>query len=209
MSNSKSRASNRKAVAHKKAGSSYIGNELSWFGPKPLVEGDSEEAYDALAQQVRMAVDPSDVLEETWCRDVVDSLWEAQRLRRLKAALLKSARPQGLKRLLGSPDDFVQEVEVDRQIRNWTVQDPDALKHAAEMLELMGLDDCAIDAHALAENIDLVGEFDILITRTDARRHFALQEMRRHKEFALRMKRAISEVLEAEFREVETGALEQ
>ena len=82
-------------------------------------------------------------------------------------------------------------------------------REVAETLEVMGLDDCAIDAHALAENIDLVGEFDILITRTDARRHFALQEMRRHKEFALRMKRAISEVLEAEFREVETGALEQ
>ena len=74
---------------------------------------------------------------------------------------------------------------------------------------MMGLDNCAIDAHALAANIDVVGEFDVMITRADARRHFALQEMRRHKEFALRMKRAISEILEGEFREVETGALEQ
>lgn len=206
MSNTKSHISSRKTGPHEKSTLTARQQALRWFGPKPLVKGESEANYDDLSKQVETAAEPTDFFEKTWCREIVDSLWEAQRWRRLKAALLESARHQGLKRLMGKPVCADQEVGLDEWVDLWRFKEPSALKGTKEALELMGLEDSAIDAHALAANIDLVEKFDVLIARADARRHFAMQEIRRNKEFAARMKQAAAAVLEGEFRELENGA---
>jgi hypothetical protein len=67
----------------------------SFFGPAPLLDGEDSAAYDELLARVSGAVKPSDILEEIWVRDVVDLVWEALRLRRLKANLIIRAFPVG------------------------------------------------------------------------------------------------------------------
>jgi hypothetical protein len=57
-------------------------------------------AYEQLLAQVTAAVESADVIEEFWVRDVVDLTWEALRLRRLKAQLLKSSMAKGLRKVL-------------------------------------------------------------------------------------------------------------
>ena len=107
---------------------------------------------------------------------------------------------------MGKLDDADQERKADGWIDLWRFKEPGALKVVKGTLDKMGLEDSAIDAHALVASIDLVEKFDVLIARADARRHFAMQEIRRNKEFALRMKQAAAAVLEGEFRELENGA---
>jgi hypothetical protein len=66
------------------------------FGPAPLIEGEDAGAYDELLVRISSAVRPADIFEEIWVRDVVDLVWEALRLRRLKAgakALAQNLRP--------------------------------------------------------------------------------------------------------------------
>jgi hypothetical protein len=60
-----------------------------FFGPPPLIAGEDPAAYDDLLERFTAAIKPTDVLEEIWMRDSVDLTWETQRLRHLKAALLK------------------------------------------------------------------------------------------------------------------------
>jgi hypothetical protein len=60
-----------------------------FFGPPPLIAGEDPAAYDDLLERFTAAIKPTDVLEEMWMRDSVDLTWETQRLRRVKAALLK------------------------------------------------------------------------------------------------------------------------
>jgi hypothetical protein len=60
-----------------------------FFGPPPLIAGEDPAAYDDLLERFTAAIKPTDVLEEMWMRDSVDLTWETQRLRHLKAALLK------------------------------------------------------------------------------------------------------------------------
>jgi len=59
--------------------------ELAPFGPAPLIEGEDGAAYDELLARVSTAINPADILEDIWVRDLVDLLWEILRLRRLKA----------------------------------------------------------------------------------------------------------------------------
>jgi hypothetical protein len=46
-------------------------------------------AYDELHSRISSDIDPSDVIEEIWARDIVDLSWEILRWRRLKKEVLE------------------------------------------------------------------------------------------------------------------------
>src|SRR5215207_10190506 len=79
------------------AGQAEVGVDL---GPPVLLEGEDLAQYERLSAQVTAAVEPVDVIEVFWVRDVVDLLWEVLRLRRLKASLLLASAASGLEQLL-------------------------------------------------------------------------------------------------------------
>jgi hypothetical protein len=54
----------------------------------PLVAGPISEDYQRLMLEVINDIQPQDVIEGTWCRDVADLVWEAQLLRLVRAELL-------------------------------------------------------------------------------------------------------------------------
>lgn len=55
--------------------------------PEPvLLATERRGAYFRLDKTVRAAVQPRDSIEEIWVRDIVDLVWDSQRLRRVKAA---------------------------------------------------------------------------------------------------------------------------
>ena len=57
---------------------------LALFGPPPLLEGEDTVAYDELLVRISGAVKPTDIFEKIWIRDIVDLVWEAFRLCRLR-----------------------------------------------------------------------------------------------------------------------------
>src|SRR3981081_20332 len=73
---------------------------LAILGRAPLIPGDDTAGYDTLLAGVSATVAPGDVIEEAWVRDVVDLIWEAVRLRRLKAALMTACADRGLRDVL-------------------------------------------------------------------------------------------------------------
>ena len=58
------------------------------FGPPPILEGESQKAYDELLARLFSALEPTDFIEEIWARDIVDVIWSLCRLRRILAAFL-------------------------------------------------------------------------------------------------------------------------
>ena len=73
---------------------------LAWLGPPPLFEGEDTAAYDELLARISGAVKPTDIIEEIWVGDIVDLVWEAVRLRRLKASLMTATAHKGLEEIL-------------------------------------------------------------------------------------------------------------
>ena len=73
---------------------------VSNVAPPPLIAGEAAAAYDDLLARLSGTLKPSDALEEIWVRDVVDLVWEAFRLRRLKAHLMRAGAYEGLAQVL-------------------------------------------------------------------------------------------------------------
>ena len=71
-----------------------IASALPSSGPPPLIAGEDQAQYEAMRDQISAAVGPLDFLEEIWVNDDVNLVWETQRLRRLRAALLQTAASQ-------------------------------------------------------------------------------------------------------------------
>ena len=67
----------------------------AFAGPPPLTTAESERAagYDDLLARVTETLQPSDVLEHIWIRDIVDLAWEVFRLRRIKVEHLSAEAP--------------------------------------------------------------------------------------------------------------------
>src|SRR5437667_1483939 len=73
---------------------------LAYIAPAPVIPGEVVSNYDTLLARVSGAVNPADILEEMWVRDIVDLMWDTIRLRRLKAALLTSSAHKGMQEVL-------------------------------------------------------------------------------------------------------------
>ena len=150
-----------------------------FFGPPPLIAGEDQAQYEAMRDQISAAVGPLDFLEEIWVTDVVSLVWETQRLRRLRAALLPAAAPEGVHHILKwLLDPFTgQKVAIE-----WASRKPRAVATVDAALAAAGLTIDAVMAQTLALNIDEVDRIDRMIAGAEARRNIALREIDRHRE---------------------------
>ena len=148
------------------------------FGPPPLIAGEDAAAYEALCARVAGAVAPADVLEEMRVRDVVDLDWEAQRLRRLQAALLRAAAHEGLAVVLtpllglsGAHDLAAQ----------WAAGKRRAARRVRALLAAAGLGQDAVAAQTFAACIGDFERIDRMIMQAESRRAAALHEIEFHR----------------------------
>jgi len=152
------------------------------FGPPPLVAGEDAAAYEALRARVAVAVAPADVLEEMWVRDVVDLDWEAQRLRRLQAALLRVAAHEGLAVVL-------------TPLLGLSGAHDLAARRVRALLAAAGLGQDAVTAQTFAARIGDFDRIDRMIMQAESRRAAALHEIEFHR---VLLAQALREALAAE-----------
>src|SRR3977135_203507 len=93
---------------------------LAFLAPAPLIAGEDAAAYDDLLARISTALEPSDILEEIWVRGVGDMVWDAMRLRRLKAQLLTVSAYEGMHTILRRFLDWQFSEQVARQ---WALRD--------------------------------------------------------------------------------------
>jgi hypothetical protein len=64
---------------------------LELLGPPPLVPGEDVAPYQRFLGAIVALVEPNDILECIWVRDIVDLEWEILRYRKAKAQLFNTA----------------------------------------------------------------------------------------------------------------------
>jgi hypothetical protein len=134
---------------------------------------------------VTAAVEPCDVIEVFWVRDVVDLLWEVLRLRRLKASLLLASAASG------------------RLGRLWRKGDQDVIERVRQELEKSNVSIENVMAETLVLKLDEVERIDHIIAQAEARRVRILREMDRHRTaLATCLREATQSIEDAEFSEV-------
>ena len=178
--------------------------------PAPLLLGEALEDYFRTARHIVAVIQPKDAIEDFLTRDVIDLDWENRRLRRAKAGLLRASASKGVRRIHSTIDTnpiaLVLDDISDHFAHEWASGKASTRKEFAEMLKKAELTMDDVMAEALAEVIDAVERFDRMLASAEARRNNALREIERHREAGgAAMRRAVDEVQDAEFRDVETG----
>ena len=95
--------------------------ELLTFLPPPVLDvGEHEYLYHFMLERMQSAVEPKDLIEQIWVRDLVDLTLECFRLRRLRASLLRTNSLKALEKLLETAiedkeerKDFVDRLSTD------------------------------------------------------------------------------------------------
>jgi hypothetical protein len=182
--------------------------QLACLGRAPLVPGEDAADYDTLLTQFSAAVRPRDVVEETWVRDVVDLLWEAARLRRLKAALMTACADQGMQKLL----EGLNVRETYALARRWAARELAAVGQVDAILAAAGLGMEHVMARTLRQTIAEVTQIDRMIASVEMRRAATMREISHYREhFAAQLRgamRAAEKITDAAF-EVVAPALAQ
>ena len=99
MSVKKKKNGKSKALAQGNAG--IDGDFLTPFTPSlPLIEGESDADYQSFRESCLRALKPKDAVEAVWLQDFIDYTWEAQRLKRMKTAIIEAEKRNAVERLI-------------------------------------------------------------------------------------------------------------
>jgi hypothetical protein len=182
------------------------------LGPAPLVLGEDKDAYAALLARVQASVEPKDILEEFWVKDVVDLTWETVRLRRMKANIITATAHGALERILApilnkeSLDDVSSLLEgtpARKLAAGWYKREKEAVNKVEAILKSADHSMEIVTATALRMSLDDIERIDRMIMNAEARRNAVLREVARHRAaFADELRRSSQTVRDAEFTEV-------
>ena len=169
-------------------------------GPPPLTAAERERAagYDELLARVSETLQPSDVLEHIWIRDIVDLAWDVFRLRRMKVDLVSAASWEGMAKVLEPLCEGHLAIARGWARRaDWAMPRVEALFAAAEVTPGM------LAAQTFAVRLGEIERVDRLLASAEARRNNALREIDLHRaSFGLRLRHALQTVEDAEFNEI-------
>jgi hypothetical protein len=141
------------------------------LGPPPIIYGEAKCASDALFARVQASVRPKDIFEEIWVKDVVDLVWSAQRLRRLKDNLLVAATQEAItavmRPLIGLEKALVL-------AGGWARREPESVEKLQSYLRQTELSMDVVMAQALHIKLNDIERIDRMIMNAEARRNTVL-----------------------------------
>jgi hypothetical protein len=169
---------------------------LAFLAPPPLIAGEDHAAYDDLLARISAALQPGDILEDIWVRDVVDMVWDALRLRRLKTQLLTASAHEGMHAILRR---FLDWQLAEQVAQMWALREKSAVVKAEAVLASAGLTTESVIAQTLALKIDVIERVDRMMVMAEVRRNSVLREIARHRaSFARTARRVVQDVEDAE-----------
>ena len=174
---------------------------------RPLITGEEPADYDDLLDRFIATVKPKDAIEWVWLKDVVDLVWEVQRLRRLRSALLVTARIAAMKRILwplikrdrfDSLEVFGQDA-VNDTANGWARGETIAVHEVEKLLTEHRLSIDAVMANAFVHHIRELESIERMMATAEIRRDRILNEIEKRRDaIAWRLREAASNVVDAE-----------
>jgi hypothetical protein len=150
------------------------------FMPALLI-AESKDQFAALYGDLEQEIQPKGVIERTYVHDIANIIWEIQRLRKFKTAIINSARRPALQAILRqilAPLDFMaareREQEADSLACDW-FETQKAKKQVEKLLRKIGLDEVAVEAEAFRSRAEDLERIDRMLTALEFRRDKALR----------------------------------
>ena len=178
--------------------------DLTFFGSSPLLAGEDFLKYDQLLQGIADHVQPADIFERIWTRELADLIWEKFRWRGLMVNLIIATEQEALQCVLRPLFGGFRLDQADALAWRYRMKEPGAVEEVQRLLEKAGLTWDAVKAEALSLRIDDVERFNHMIVSAEKRRDATLQEIeRRRATFGQKLPRAVKQVEGADYRLLE------
>jgi hypothetical protein len=149
------------------------------FGAPPLIEGEELKNYEALEHSLRSAINPSDILEELWFRDMVDAQWEILRFKKMKVSILDMSKLRALK-ALKQERYGIYESQKDIGAQTYS-----------EALEIMGYPESALLAMNYSINLEKLTTIENNIFKLERRRNETLGALENYRSIKSKRKSLI------------------
>jgi hypothetical protein len=169
---------------------------------RPLTADEAAADYDDLFGHVAAAVAPTDAIEWIWIKDVVDLVWEARRLRRLREALLATARVETLADMLRK---FIEAdggsraaaaTEAGRLAGGWGRHETRACRRVEQLLAGHGVTIEAVTASVFARRLRQFESIERMTAAAEGRRDRVLAEIEKRRDaVAWRLREAAQTVV--------------
>ena len=174
---------------------------------RPLITGEEPADYDDLLDRFIATVKPNDAIEWVWLKDVVDLVWDVQRLRRLRAALLVTARIAAMKGILrplmklNMLDDIevFGEDTVTKIANGWARGETKAVQEVETIISEHGLSIDAVMANAFVSQIRELESIERMMATAEIRRDKILNEIEKRRDaITWRLRETVSNVIDVE-----------
>ena len=176
------------------------------FDDKPLLAGESAERYDGLLATIIHQVRPKDAIEALWAKNIVDLIWEANRLRRWRGEILDQARLEAAMALIlpvlqdrdGSHGSNPRlEVEAQAVVIGWLKGEKGLTINMERLLRYRRATLSDITARAFQIALPDIERIDRMIAAADARRDGLLREIERKRaSLGQQLRAAATEVID-------------
>ena len=185
------------------------------MGPSWIVDGEDPKLYEELLARVGAAVQPIDIIDWLFVKDIVALTWEIQRSRRQRESLIRIARRSAMEIILevAMPrPETIRIVGHNLEIRvlasQWLNGDPKATKRVETLLRAAGFSIADVTAQSLTVNAVELDRIDQQTQRHEERRDRILQQIeRRRAGWSRQVQRASEDIVDAEFQEAARGNL--
>ncbi len=141
-----------------------------WLTKPALWDGECAEDYLKLHSLFERYMSPSNLFDKIKVQDLVDKLWQEQRLKHSQAALIDSARVESLAQLL-SPRFGDKVDEAMETARDYYSGIPERVRPVRTLLAKMGITSKQIEAHALHLRSNGVQALDRMIMYKETTRN--------------------------------------
>lgn len=176
------------------------------FDGRPLLSGESAERYDALRASLVADLKPRDMIEAIWTKDIINFIWEAQRLRRWRSLILEQADLMAVEDLihpqlrqadpmalltLGGPS-------ANALAASWVSGEGKEKAQVDQILQDRGLTAEGVRAHGFLMSLPAIERIDRMALNVDQRRDALLREIERWRSSFARQVRSAHKIIDAE-----------
>ena len=194
MSKTQKEPGNSKTLAQGNAGI-----EGEFLGPiktsLPLIDGENAADYEFLREGYLRAIKPTDALEVNWLQDAVDNSWEAQRLKKIKAALIQASKRDAVEYLIRNLAHENPAKIAGPMSREWSRGEPETVEFVEALLEEHGLSHASVMAKAVELCLPTLESLDKSIALYDHRHDVAIQLLEKRRDLLAKRAREFSEAL--------------
>ncbi len=150
------------------------------LGSPNLLAGDDEEQFNRLESALIAHINPQDIFEEIWTREIVEHLFDILRLRRWKARVLETREKYALNLFMrmnhGSP------VGTDTLLSQWMRREPEAEKKILDLVSPVERSYEHIEANTVFFNIEAMSALDHLLHAAEMRKDSAIKELQLYRD---------------------------